>query len=333
MSKEVVFSGIQPSGELSLGNYIGSLSNWVKVQDDCDCIYCVVDQHAITVRQDPKLLKERTLNTLAIFLASGIDPNKCTIFLQSHVPCHAELGWALNCYTQIGELSRMTQYKDKAKRYANNLTAGLFNYPVLMAADILLYQTNKVPVGDDQKQHIELARDIAERFNSLYGQTFTIPQDMIAKSGSRVMSLQEPSKKMSKSDDNDNNVIRMLEDPKAIVKKIKKAVTDSDDPPVVKYDVENKKGVSNLLELMSVATNTSIADLEKHFEGKMYGHFKTEVADAIVAMLEPIQERYKQIRQDEAYMREIFKIGADKARARAQVTLNDVYDKIGFVLP
>lgn len=333
MSKEVVFSGIQPSGELSLGNYIGSLSNWVKVQDDYDCIYCVVDQHAITVRQDPKLLKERTLNTLAIFLASGIDPNKCTIFLQSHVPCHAELGWALNCYTQIGELSRMTQYKDKAKRYANNLTAGLFNYPVLMAADILLYQTNKVPVGDDQKQHIELARDIAERFNSLYGQTFTIPQDMIAKSGSRVMSLQEPSKKMSKSDDNDNNVIRMLEDPKAIVKKIKKAVTDSDDPPVVKYDVENKKGVSNLLELMSVATNTSIADLEKHFEGKMYGHFKTEVADAIVAMLEPIQERYKQIRQDEAYMREIFKIGADKARARAQVTLNDVYDKIGFVLP
>ncbi len=333
MSKEVVFSGIQPSGELSLGNYIGSLSNWVKVQDDYDCIYCVVDQHAITVRQDPKLLKERTLNTLAIFLASGIDPNKCTIFLQSHVPCHAELGWALNCYTQIGELSRMTQYKDKAKRYANNLTAGLFNYPVLMAADILLYQTNKVPVGDDQKQHIELARDIAERFNSLYGQTFTIPQDMIAKSGSRVMSLQEPSKKMSKSDDNDNNVIRMLEDPKAIVKKIKKAVTDSDDPPVVRYDVENKKGVSNLLELMSVATNTSIADLEKHFEGKMYGHFKTEVADAIVAMLEPIQERYKQIRQDEAYMREIFKIGADKARARAQVTLNDVYDKIGFVLP
>lgn len=333
MAKEIIFSGIQPSGELSIGNYIGSLRNWVNLQDDYDCIYCVVDQHAITVRQDPVLLRERTFNTLAVFLACGIDPNKSTIFLQSQVPCHAQLGWILNCYTQMGELSRMTQYKDKAKRYANNLTAGLFNYPVLMAADILLYQANKVPVGDDQRQHIEITRDIAERFNSLYGETFTLPEGLIAKEGSRVMSLQEPTKKMSKSDDNDNNVIRILEDPKKIIKKIKKAVTDSDDPPRIIYDWEQKPGVANLLEIMSASTNKSIDELVAHFDGKMYGNFKTEVADALVAMLEPIQKRYQEIRQDEAYMHKIFKIGAEKAQERAQKTLNDVEEKIGFILP
>lgn len=333
MSKHIIFSGIQPSGELSIGNYIGSLRNWVKAQDEYDCIYCVVDAHAITVRQDPEKLRSCIFDTLAIFLASGIDPHKSTIFLQSHVSAHAELGWVLNCYTQMGELSRMTQYKDKSKRYANNLTAGLFNYPVLMAADILLYQANKVPVGDDQKQHIELCRDVAERFNSLYGQTFTLPEDMIGKSGSRVMSLQDPTKKMSKSDDNDNNVIRMLEDPKKIAKKLKRAVTDSDDPPRIAYDWDAKPGVSNLLELMSASTDRPVEELVKHFEGRMYGEFKTEVADAVVAMLEPIQKRYQEIRGDEAYMKEIFRTGAQKASERAQKTLNDVYEKIGFVLP
>ncbi len=333
MAKDIIFSGIQPSGELSIGNYIGSLRQWVMLQDSYDCIYCVVDEHAITVRQDPKLLHERSFNTLAVFLAAGIDPDKCTIFLQSHVAEHAQLGWALNCYTQVGELSRMTQYKDKAKRYAANLTAGLFNYPTLMAADILLYQAKKVPVGDDQRQHLELTRDIAERFNALYGETFVLPEAFIPPAGGRVMSLQEPTKKMSKSDDNPNNVIRLLEDPKSIVKKIKRAVTDSDNPPVIAYDWEHKPGVSNLLELMSSATGHSVEDLVEHFRGQMYGTFKSEVADAIVAMVEPIQQRYQEIRGDETYLRQILAKGADKARQIARPTLELVYSKIGFVLP
>ena len=332
MSKSVIFSGIQPSGELSIGNYIGSLRNWVKLQDEYDCVYCVVNEHAITVRQDPKDLLERSFNTLAIFLAAGIDPEKSTIFLQSHVPAHCQLGWVLECYTQMGELSRMTQYKDKSKRYANNVTGGLFSYPVLMAADILLYQAKLVPVGDDQKQHIELTRDIAERFNALYGQTFTLPEGFIPKAGSRVMSLQDPTKKMSKSDDNPNNVIRMLEDPKSMLKKLKRAVTDSDNPPVIAYDWEKKPGVSNLLELMSCATDRSIEDLVEHFKGQMYGTFKTEVGEAIVAMMEPIQQRYRELRADESYMNELFRKGAQKAAERAQKTLDDVYRKVGFAL-
>lgn len=332
MSKSVIFSGIQPSGELSIGNYIGSLRNWVKLQDEYDCVYCVVNEHAITVRQDPKDLLERSFNTLAIFLAAGIDPEKSTIFLQSHVPAHCQLGWVLECYTQMGELSRMTQYKDKSKRYANNVTGGLFSYPVLMAADILLYQAKLVPVGDDQKQHIELTRDIAERFNALYGQTFTLPEGFIPKAGSRVMSLQDPTKKMSKSDDNPNNVIRMLEDPKSMLKKLKRAVTDSDNPPVIAYDWEKKPGVSNLLELMSCATDRSIEDLVEHFKGQMYGTFKAEVGEAIVAMMEPIQQRYRELRADESYMNELFRKGAQKAAERAQKTLDDVYRKVGFAL-
>lgn len=332
MAKDIIFSGIQPSGELSIGNYIGSLRNWVPMQDEAECLYCVVDQHAITVRQDPKTLRDNTLNTLAIFLACGIDPNKSTIFLQSHVPAHCELGWVLNCYTQVGELNRMTQYKDKAQRYASNITAGLFNYPVLMAADILLYQANKVPVGDDQRQHIELCRDVAERFNNIYGPTFTMPTGLIPKAGGRVMSLQDPTKKMSKSDDNPKNVIRILEEPKSILKKIKSAVTDSDDPPVVAYDWDNKPGVSNLLELMSAATHREIPELVEHFRGSMYGNFKSEVGEAVVAMLEPIQQRYKEIRSDEAFMKEVFTKGADRAKERAQKTLDDVYKKIGYVV-
>ena len=333
MSKEIIFSGIQPSGELSVGNYIGSLRNWVGLQDEYECIYCVVNEHAITVRQDPKELLERSLNTLAIFIAAGIDPKKSTLFLQSHVPAHCQLSWVLNCYTQMGELNRMTQFKDKAKRYAENVTAGLFDYPVLMAADILLYQANLVPVGDDQKQHIEITRDIAERFNSLYGETFVLPKGFFPKAGARVMSLQDPTKKMSKSDDNQNNVIRILEDPKSIVKKMKRAVTDSDNPPSIRYDWENKHGVSNLLEILSACTNKSIDSLVEQYDGQMYGTFKCDVADALVALLEPIQTRYKELRADETYLKAILKEGADKASERANRTLNAVYEKIGFMLP
>lgn len=333
MSKKIIFSGIQPSGELSVGNYIGSLRNWVKLQDEYECVYCVVNEHAITVRQDPKELLERTLNTLAIFLAAGIDPKKSTIFVQSHVPAHCELAWILNCYTQMGELNRMTQYKDKSKRYADNVTAGLFDYPVLMAADILLYQANLVPVGDDQKQHVELCRDIATRFNKLYGDTFTLPECYFPKAGARVMSLQDPTKKMSKSDDNDNNVVRILEEPKKIIKKLKKAVTDSDNPPVIAYDWEKKPGVSNLLDLLSAATDTPIETLVEKYKGQMYGTFKCDVGDALVAMLEPIQTRYKEIREDETYLKEILAQGAQKAAERANKTLEDVQKKVGFMLP
>ncbi len=329
--KDIVFSGAQPSGELSIGNYIGALRQWVKMQDDYDCIYSVVDLHAITVRQDPKALYEATFNTLALYLAIGIDPDKSTVFLQSQVPEHAQLSWILNCYTQIGELSRMTQFKDKSKRYEGNVTAGLFDYPVLMAADILLYQANLVPVGEDQLQHLELTRDIAYRFNQLYGETFVLPKGFVPKEGARVMSLQDPSKKMSKSDDNRNNVITLLEDPKSIVKKLKKAVTDSDDPPVVRYDWDNKPGVSNLLDLMSAVTGKSIEELVAQFEGKLYGQFKAEVADAVVDLLTPIQTRYKELRQDEGYLREVFKKGAIKASERAQGTLDKASKAIGFI--
>lgn len=332
MTKDIIFSGIQPSGELTIGNFVGSLRNWVELQDQADCIFSVVNEHAITVRQDPQALRDNTFNTLALFLASGIDPQKSIIFLQSHVPAHCELGWILNCYTQVGELNRMTQFKDKAKRYASNITAGLFNYPVLMAADILLYQATKVPVGDDQLQHIELTRDIAERFNGLYGPTFVLPVGMLPKAGRRLMSLQDPNKKMSKSDENPKNVIRMLEDPKSILKKIKSAVTDSDNPPVVAFDWDKKPGVSNLLELMSAATGRDIPELVEHFKGAMYGTFKSEVGEAVVALLEPIQKRYAEIRADQAYMQEVLEQGAAKASERAAKTLKMVYDKIGFVV-
>ena len=331
--KKKVFSGAQPSGELSIGNYIGALRQWVKMQDEYDCTFSVVDAHAITVRQDPKKLHDAIYNTLSIYLAVGITPEKSTLFLQSQVPDHAQLAWVLNCYTQMGELTRMTQFKDKSKRYENNVTAGLFDYPVLMAADILLYQADLVPVGEDQLQHLELTRDIAYRFNQLYGDIFTLPQGYVPKSGARVMSLQDPLKKMSKSDDNRNNVITLLEDPDAVAKKLKKAVTDSDNPPVVRYDWENKPGVSNLLDLMSAVTDTPVEELVTHFEGKMYGHLKTEVAEAVVSFLKPIQAKYREYREDEAYLRSIFKIGAEKAHAKANETLRKAYSAVGFVLP
>ena len=329
--KPIVFSGAQPSGELTIGNYMGALRQWVQMQDDYDCIYCIVDQHAITVRQDPTELRKRTLDTLALYLACGIDPEKSTIFVQSHVPQHAQLGWALNCYTYFGELSRMTQFKDKSARHAENINAGLFDYPVLMAADILLYQTNQVAVGIDQKQHLELSRDIAQRFNAIYGDIFTVPDPFIPKGGARVMALQDPAKKMSKSDDNRNNVIALLEDPKAAAKKIKRAVTDSEEPPRVAYDLENKAGVSNLLDILAGVTGKTIPELEAEFEGKMYGHLKGAVAEAVSDMLTNIQERFNTFRNDEALLNKIMKEGADKAKTRAQTTLDKVYEAIGFI--
>lgn len=331
MSKPIVFSGAQPSGELTLGNYLGALKNWVALQNEYDCVYCIVNQHAITVRQDPQKLRKATLDTLALYLACGIDPKQSTIFVQSHVPAHAELGWALNCYTYFGELSRMTQFKDKSARHAENINAGLFDYPVLMAADILLYQANLVPVGDDQKQHLELSRDIAMRFNALYGDIFTVPEPFIAKVGARVMSLQDPTKKMSKSDENRNNVIGLLENPKDVEKKIKRAMTDSDEPPVVRYDLKNKAGVSNLLDILTGITGKPIAELEKEFEGKMYGHLKTEVAAQVIDMLTALQTKYHQYRDDESYLHSIMQEGAEKARSKAEPTLKKVYDAIGFV--
>ncbi|AUI66537.1 MULTISPECIES: tryptophan--tRNA ligase [Glaesserella] len=341
MSKPIVFSGVQPSGELSLGNYLGALRNWVKMQDEYECLFCIVDLHAITVRQDPEALRKATLDTLAIYLACGIDPEKSTIFIQSHVPEHSQLAWILNCYTYFGEMGRMTQFKDKSARHEDNVNVGLFTYPVLMAADILLYQANQVPVGDDQKQHLEITRDIANRFNALYGKKdaegnviepiFAVPEVFIAKTGARIMSLLEPTKKMSKSDDNRNNVIGLLEDPKSVEKKIKRAMTDGDEPPVVRYDVQNKPGVSNLLDILASVTGKTIPALEAEFEGKMYGHLKGAVAEEVSAMLSQLQERYHHFRNDEALLEKIYREGAEKARAKAKETLAEVYKKVGFV--
>lgn len=333
MAKPIVFSGAQPSGGLTIGNYFGALRNWIAMQDDYDCLFSLVDQHAITVRQEPELLRSRTYDGMALYLAIGLDPKKSTIFVQSHVPEHAQLAWALNCYAQVGELNRMTQFKDKSAKYANNITVGLFDYPVLMAADILLYQANKVPVGEDQKQHLELTRDIATRFNNIYDNVFTLPEPYIPEIGARIMSLQAPDKKMSKSDENPNNYVLLLEDLKKVTKKIKRAVTDSDEQARIYFDPQEKPGVSNLLSLLSVATGRPIADLVPEYEDKMYGHLKGDVADAVVAILEPLQTRYQALRADEAYLNEVMQQGAERARGRAQQTLRDVYDAIGFVLP
>lgn len=341
MTKPIVFSGVQPSGELSLGNYLGALRNWVTMQDEFDCLFCIVDQHAITVRQDPESLRKATLDTLAIYLACGIDPEKSTIFIQSHVPEHAQLSWVLNCYTYFGEMGRMTQFKDKSARHEDNVNVGLFTYPVLMAADILLYQANQVPVGDDQKQHLEITRDIANRFNALYGKKdaegnvvepiFQVPEVFIAKTGARIMSLLEPTKKMSKSDENRNNVIGLLEDPKSVAKKIKRAMTDGDEPPVVRYDMQNKAGVSNLLDILASVTGKTIPALEAEFEGKMYGHLKTAVAEEVSKLLTDLQARYNHFRNDEALLEKIYREGAEKARAKAEETIQKVYQAVGFV--
>ena len=330
-NKPVVLSGCQPSGQLTLGNYMGALKQWVSMQDDHDCLYMIVDLHAITVRQDPKQLAEACLDGLSLYLACGIDPQKSTLFLQSHVPEHAQLSWVLNCYAQMGELNRMTQFKDKSAKNENNINVGLYSYPVLQAADILLYQADKVPVGEDQKQHLELTRDIATRVNNLYGDVFRLPDPYIPDFGARIMSLQEPEKKMSKSDNNPNNFIGLLEDPKKLAKKIKRAVTDSDEQANIYFNPTEKPGVSNLLTLLSLATGKSIKELEPEYTDKMYGHLKGDVADAVVALLEPIQAHYAEIRADRAYLDDVMRQGAEKASARAAETLAKVYKAVGFI--
>ncbi|MDY6975969.1 MAG: tryptophan--tRNA ligase [Pseudomonadota bacterium] len=330
-NKPVVLSGCQPSGQLTLGNYMGALKQWVSMQDDHDCLYMIVDLHAITVRQDPKQLAEACLDGLSLYLACGIDPQKSTLFLQSHVPEHAQLSWVLNCYAQMGELNRMTQFKDKSAKNENNINVGLYSYPVLQAADILLYQADKVPVGEDQKQHLELTRDIATRVNNLYGDVFRLPDPYIPEFGARIMSLQEPEKKMSKSDNNPNNFIGLLEDPKKLAKKIKRAVTDSDEQANIYFNPTEKPGVSNLLTLLSLATGKTVKELEPEYTDKMYGHLKGDVADAVVSLLEPIQTRYAEIRADRAYLDDVMRQGAEKASARAAETLAKVYKAVGFI--
>ncbi|MGJ8692089.1 MAG: tryptophan--tRNA ligase [Thalassotalea sp.] len=331
MTKPIVLSGCQPSGELTIGNYLGAVQQWTRMQDSHDCFYMLADQHAITVRPDAKALRNSVLDGLALYMACGIDHEKSTIFVQSQVPEHSQLSWVLNCYTQMGELNRMTQYKDKSQKSELNMNSGLFTYPVLMAADILLYQADQVPVGDDQKQHLELSRDIATRFNNLYGDIFTVPEPFIPEHGARVMSLQDPLKKMSKSDDNANNFIGLLEDPKKITKKIKRAVTDSDEQARIYYDVAEKPGVSNLLSLLSCTTGQSIDKLVPQYEDKMYGHLKGDVAEAVVALLTPIQEKFKAYRADQAFLDEVMRTGAEKASAKANEVLAKVYDAVGFI--
>lgn len=323
----IIFSGIQPSGNLTLGNYLGALRNFSKMQDGNECYYCVVNQHAITVPQDPKLLHERTRALAAIYIASGLDPEKSTLFVQSEVPEHALLGWIMMTQSYVGELERMTQYKDKAAKRGDSIPAGLLVYPPLMAADILLYQTNYVPVGDDQKQHMEITRDLAQRFNRLYGEVFTIPDIYLGHDGTRVMSLQEPTKKMSKSDDNMTATIYLLDEPKAIEKKIKRAQTDSENS--VHYDRENKPGISNLIEIFSAVTDHTHEEVEAAYAGKGYGAFKKDVAEAVIAALEPIQARYAQLVNDPE-LDEILDKGAAKAHAKASETYEKVVRAMGL---
>lgn len=325
--KKRIFSGMQPSGLITLGNYLGALNNWTKLQDEYDCLYCIVDMHAITVRQDPAKLRKQAKELLLQYLAVGLDPEKNIIYYQSHVPQHAELGWILNCYTYMGELNRMTQFKDKCAKHADNINGGLYTYPVLMASDILLYQTDLVPVGEDQRQHLEITRDIAGRFNSIYGDTFKMPEVYIGKVGAKIMALQEPTKKMSKSDDNKNNIITLMDDPKEIMNKIKRAMTDSDNE--IRFS-EDKPGVSNLLGIYCAVTGKTIPEAEREFAGAGYGAFKTAVGEAVVADLEPIQKRVKDLEANKDYLDEIIRSGAEKASRIADRTLTKVHKKIGF---
>lgn len=327
--KKVIFSAIQPSGTITLGNYIGALRNWVKLQDDYNCIFAVADLHAITVRQDPKIFRQNILNAYALLLACGINPDKSPFFIQSHVHTHAELAWILNCYTQFGELSRMTQFKDKSLKHADNVNAGLFTYPSLMAADILLYQADLVPVGADQKQHLEIARNIADRFNGIYGKTFTLPDGYIPKIGAKIMSLQDPSKKMSKSDENVNAWVAVLDKPDTIMKKFKRAVTDSDSVVCVG---EGKDGINNLIGIMSAVTGKTSDEITADFEGRGYGDFKAAVGEAVIEELRPIQERFNNYINNKDYLEEEYKKGAEIALKISQRTLDKAMKKIGYVL-
>jgi len=326
--KKVIFSAIQPSGTITLGNYLGALQNWVKLQDDYNCIFAVADLHAITVRQEPKAFRRNIMEAYALLLACGIDPEKSPFFIQSHVHTHAELAWILNCYTQFGELSRMTQFKDKSQKHADNVNAGLFTYPSLMAADILLYQADLVPVGIDQKQHLELTRNIAERFNGIYGNTFKVPDPYIAPVGAKVMSLQDPTKKMSKSDENVNAWVAVLDNPDVIMKKFKRAVTDSEAKVCVG---EGKDGINNLIGIMSAVTGKTADEITAEFEGKGYGDFKVAVAEAVIEKLRPIQQRFDEFINNKDYLTEQYRKSAEFALRLSQRTLDKVMKKIGYV--
>lgn len=325
--KKVLFSGMQATGNLTLGNYLGALKNWVSLADEYECFYCVVDEHSITVRQDPATLRKRARLLLMLYIAAGIDPKKSCIYYQSHVSAHAELAWILNCYTYMGEMNRMTQFKDKSAKHADNINVGLFAYPVLMAADILLYQADVVPVGVDQKQHLEITRDIAERFNNIYGDVFTIPEAYIGKSGAKIMSLQDPSKKMSKSDENPNGSIYLMDDRDTIMRKFKKAVTDSEG--TVRYS-ESQPGVSNLIDIYSACTGKTPEDIEKEFEGKGYGDFKTAVGEMVADTLEPLHTELERLTKEKEYIDSIIKENGEKAAYFANKTLRKVQHKIGF---
>ena len=326
--KKLIFSGIQPTGTFTLGNYIGAIRNWKPLQDDYRCIYCVVDEHAITVKIEPAKLRQKTLEAYAQLLACGIDLGKSLLFIQSHVPTHAQLSWVLNCSAQFGELSRMTQFKDKSQKHPEDINAGLFDYPVLMAADILVYNADLVPVGADQMQHLELARTIARRFNSRYGDLFTIPEGYVSPVGAKVMSLQDPTKKMSKSDENPNAVILILDDKDTIIRKCKRAVTDSESE--IRFR-EGKDGINNLLTIYSAVTGKSIQDAEKEFEGQGYGVFKLAVGEAIADHLAPVREEYARLIADKAYLKECYTRCGTEALRYSQRILNKVYRKIGFV--
>lgn len=329
MTKQIIFSAVKPTNSLTLGNYIGAIKNWVKLQDDHECYFAAVDMHAITVRQDPKELFESTLFSLASYIACGIDPQKSTLFVQSHVAEHAELGWVLGCNSYMGELNRMTQFKDKSEKEGKNIPSGLFNYPWLMAADILLYDTDVVPVGEDQKQHIELCRDIAVRMNHHYGkELFKLPKPYIGTVGARVMDLQEPTRKMGKSDSGEKGAIFLNDTDKQISKKIKGAVTDSD--TVVEY-VDTKPGVKNLIDIQIALTGKTAQDIVKSYEGKMYGHLKVDTADIVVESIRPIRERTTELLQDKAQLMNMLKVGAEKARIKARAKLSQVYETIGFL--
>ncbi len=330
--KKRILSGIQPSGAVTLGNYVGALRNWVELQksDEYECYFMLADLHTITVRQEAKVLRKNAIDLLALFLAAGIDPQKSPVFFQSHIPAHVQLSWVLSCNTYMGELSRMTQFKDKSRKHADNINAGLFTYPVLMAADILLYQADLVPVGEDQKQHLEITRDIAKRFNNAYSETFKIPEPYIPKVGARIMSLQDPTQKMSKSDPNENAYILLLDKPDAIVRKIKRAVTDSGSE--VRRG-EGKEGIENLMSIYGAVTGKTMEETEAEFEGKGYGVFKSAVADAVVAALEPIQKRYAELTANRDYLEDVYRSGAQIAERTAFKTIAKVYRKVGFIQP
>ena len=325
--KKVLFSGMQATGSLTLGNYLGALKNWLTLSDEYECFYSVVDMHSITVRQDPATLRKRARALLTLYIAAGLDPEKNCIYYQSHVSGHAELAWILNCYTYMGELNRMTQFKDKSQKHADNINAGLFTYPVLMAADILLFQADVVPVGIDQMQHLELTRDIAQRFNGIYGDVFTVPEPYIGKVGAKIMSLQDPTKKMSKSDENPNASIFLMDDPDTIIRKCKRAVTDSEAQILYR---DEQPGVKNLIDIYSACTNKSQQDVVKEFDGKGYGDFKMAVGEAVVSVLKPLQDEIARLEKDKAYIDSIIKNNAEKANYYATKTLRKVQKKVGF---